>query len=90
MQIKGFKLITGEEVITRCEQQEDCWIFDKPMILMMIQTNNGVGMQLVPYIMGNQDGQITVKESAIVGVLTSLSSQLEKEYIKSTTSIQLT
>lgn len=90
--VRSFKLITGEEVITRVEKEtEEGYVFDRPMVVIMVPRHDGQGMgiQVMPYLMSNQDGTINVKYSSILGEIAPIDEGLEKEYIKQTSSIQM-
>lgn len=92
MKVKGFKLVTGEEIIARVVETSDTiHKIIKPMALVQQQyETNRVGMGLIPWIIGTYMSD-SIVDLYINNVICSYDpiSEIEKEYILSTTSIQL-
>jgi hypothetical protein len=83
------KLSTGEEVIARVEESLEGNRYVKPRIFHMMQTERGASAALIPYIMSAPDETVTIKDSAIISVVTA-SKQLEDAYLQQTSGIDLT
>ena len=62
--IRVFKLISGEELISKCETFNDNYVLDTPAAIVMQRTEQGVGVGLAPY-MPYSSGKITLHGSAI-------------------------
>lgn len=51
MNVKVFKLISGEEIISEVTSGSDSgWHLDKPATIMLQQTDRGVGVGIAPYM----------------------------------------
>lgn len=48
--IKVFKLISGEEIISKCEHMNNDYMLESPASIMMQRTEQGVGVGLAPYM----------------------------------------
>lgn len=81
------KLTSGEELISRFEEEISTGIkISKPMVLSM--TPKGVGM--MPYLFTvNPDTKITIEKTAI-SVIANTDEDFAKQYVTSTTGIELT
>jgi len=89
-----FKLSTGEEIVGQINEAEadaDQIVIVKPRTLMMVQGRSPqeMGMTLVPFLMGNQDGDIAVFRNHIVAT-SKPNADLEKGYLQNTTGLDLT
>lgn len=62
--IKVFKLISGEELISKCETDNGNYLLDSPASIMMQRTEQGVGVGLAPY-MPYSSGKITLHSGSI-------------------------
>jgi len=64
--IKVFKLISGEEIISKCEgmDQNKDYTLESPAAIMMQRTEQGVGVGLAPY-MPYASGRIKLHANAI-------------------------
>lgn len=87
------KLVTGEEVISRVdrdEENEPTVILDRPRCVVVVpgKVPGAMGITLVPFMASNQDGTVALYRTAIVAS-TKPSSDLEKGYVKNTSTIQL-
>lgn len=66
--IKVWKLISGEELIAeQVEHSSDSIVMKSPATIIMQQTENGVGLALMPY-MPYADGNITLFKQSIASV----------------------
>jgi hypothetical protein len=59
------------------------------VVMVPRQDQQGMGIQLMPYVMSNQDGEIHMKFDAILGEIPTIIPELEKEYIRLTSPIEL-
>lgn len=89
MKISVLKLSSGEEVIAR----ETAYIdntskYSKPMVLQMMQTQQGMGVTMVPYIMSAPDATIQINQDLIVCKVDA-SKQIEDAYLQQTSGIDL-
>lgn len=50
MNVKVFKLINGEEVISEAKENASEWELESPASIMMQQTEKGVGVGIAPYM----------------------------------------
>jgi hypothetical protein len=62
--IKVFKLINGEEIISKATETGTGWILNSPAQIVMQQTKEGVGVALAPY-MPYASGEITMYQHAV-------------------------
>lgn len=92
MQVKGFKLISGEEIIARVNEfneKQNKYLIEKPKLIIPQQVGNQLTLGMVPWAIGSdENGTIEIKESAIIAEF-NIVPEIEKEYIKQTTGIQL-
>lgn len=86
------KLSSGEEIISRVKSrclENDTIVLDRPNMIGLAPGPDGqVGIQLMPWVASNQDGEITVFTSHIVGEAKPIE-ELEKGYIQRTSTIAL-
>ena len=64
MSIRVFKLINGEEIISKAEGTGTGWTLSSPAQIVMQQTKDGVGVALAPY-MPYASGEITMYRHAV-------------------------
>lgn len=64
MNIKVFKLINGEEIISKADDTGMGWTLSSPAQIIMQQTKEGVGVALAPY-MPYASGDITMYRHAV-------------------------
>jgi hypothetical protein len=76
--IKVFKLISGEELISKCEMNGSDYLLDSPASIMMQRTEQGVGVGLAPY-MPYSSGKITL-HSGSVASSADVDVKMENEY----------
>jgi hypothetical protein len=64
--IKVFKLISGEELISKCDLRhtDGNYLLDSPASIMMQRTEQGVGVGLAPY-MPYASGKVTLHSGSI-------------------------
>ena len=89
MKISVLKLISGEEVVAR---ETECVggtaKYSKVMMMQMMQTQNGVGVTMVPWIMSAPDAEVGIEPSFIVCKVYA-SKQVEDAYLQQTSGIDL-
>lgn len=92
MNIKIFKLVSGEEIITKVFEDvplQSFIIIEKPRSIQPIpQGPNQFGIGLLPYMITNADGQIKLYRTAISGECDA-PPDVEKVYLQQTTNIQI-
>jgi hypothetical protein len=64
MNIKVFKLINGEEIISKTDETGVGWMLSSPAQIVMQQTKEGVGVALAPY-MPYATGEIIMYRHAV-------------------------
>ena len=90
MKVKIIKLSTGEELVSRCEENEDEVILNNPMTLQPIQTNQQgtMGMALIPWLMAGKCEKVIIKKSLVIAV-DEPKDQAEKNYLQNVTGLTL-
>ena len=89
-EVISLKISTSEELIARVvERKDDSIVLDQPRAIGLTQGQDGsVGMQLIPFMASNQDGEITVYNNHIVAETTP-AKELEEGYLQQTSLIDL-
>jgi len=89
--IKVFKLISGEEVIAEVVQQlQPTWTIRKARGLHIQQTQAGhIGIGMIPWLAGNVEGEVEIRETALMTNPYDPEANLEKEYLQQTTGIAI-
>lgn len=65
MTVKVFKMINGEEIITKVSSETDCnYIVKDPAQIIIQQTEQGMGVGLAPY-MAYVSGELKIYKSSI-------------------------
>jgi hypothetical protein len=62
--IRVFKMISGEELISKVSDTGTGWELDSPAVIMIQQTEKGVGVGLMPY-MPYASGKVTLHRTAV-------------------------
>lgn len=89
MDIKSFKLITGEEIIGKVKDgDETTVIVQKPLAVVVQPTPQGLQVAMMPFMASDPEGTITLSTDSII-VETTPTSELEKGYIERTTSVAI-
>jgi len=84
--IVSIKLLSGEEIIARLEEEKDhAWVVEKPVCLG--PQENGVAF--APFLMTTEAATVSINKATVVTVVPTHSS-LAKSYTESTTSIKIT
>jgi hypothetical protein len=89
--IRVFKIMTGEEIISRVTEETDTtFTLNKPRVVAIAPGPNGqVSVTLIPLFASNQDGDAGLEKAAIVAEVSEINDELEKGYIQQTTGIAL-
>lgn len=91
-EIKVFKIVTGEEIISRVtDEDESAYQLDRPRVVAIApnpQTGQ-MSVTLIPLFAVDQDGTATIYKSAVVGEPHAINEELEKGYLQQTTNIAL-
>lgn len=88
-EIALFKLLTSEEVIAEYTI-DDLYLLKAPRRLFASPTpDGGMGVRMMPWIIGNPDGVFPIHASHVVSVSAEMSDQLKNGYIKETTGIDM-
>lgn len=93
MAVKGFKLISGEEILARLDEgssTEDKYAVERPRLVIPQQTgNNSLTIVLVPWaISAGENASLEIRSSVVSAVFDPIDA-IEREYVKETTGIQL-
>ena len=90
IEVKAFKLTTGEEIIARAEHKRDIIILNKPMTLQPVptQVQGTMGMALVPWMMTAKGDYVEISLQHIV-IETEPKQDLEKNYLSQISGITL-
>jgi len=68
MAVKVSKLITGEDVISETEVDENGYTFTNPALLVIQQTQDGrVGASFAPYAPYAKDGKVRIFKNFVIG-----------------------
>jgi hypothetical protein len=82
------KLVSGEEVIAREVGEVFGMVYEKPRVFQMMQTQQGMGAALVPYIMSAPDETVSIAIGAIVTKIEA-PLQIETAYLQQTSGLDL-
>jgi hypothetical protein len=89
-QIGLFKLITGDEVIAQYVSDGDFYVLKQPRKVFLAQMpGGGIGVKLMPWIIGSPDGIFPVHSGHTVTVCAEPSEQLVNGYISETSGLDL-
>lgn len=89
MKVKGFKLINGEEIIARFTVGDGgSYVLEKPRVLGFQETQQGMGLGFMPYIIGNPDADVVISKTSIIAEYEPRP-EIEKAYMQQTSKIQL-
>jgi len=92
MDIKIFKLFSGEEVIATLEDaKEEGFTVSKPMLIQIVPKGGGeMGLMLIPWIVGNQKCNVTIGRH-VMSVTHPIepAKEFEDQYLQQTSGIVL-
>lgn len=89
-EIIAIKLISGEELIGKVlKEDDDAVTLGDVLGLLAQQTQTGMQIGLVPFMMSNPEGDLEFSRTAIT-TRTTPSAELEKGYMERTSKIDLT
>lgn len=97
--VKAFKLISGEEIICRIQQEATeengmLWMIERPMLLALVphpqDQNQGMLMPVAPWIfLAPSDAILPLSPNLIVADIPVVPPHLEKQYLEMTSGIAL-
>jgi len=90
-EVKTFKMLSGEEVISRIENETDDRItLVKPRTIAITPVGPGQAqLALIPYVASDPDGKFDIPKTAIMCPIELTNDQLEKGYLEQTSGIVL-
>lgn len=91
MNVKSFKLVTGEEIIARVEEDlENRVVLLKPRVIRVIQARGGeVGIAMLPWVVsGGDENPVTLFAASIITIVTP-TREVEQTYLSETSAIAL-
>lgn len=92
MDIKLFKMYSGEEVIASVDVVElDGFVVSKPHLIQLVPQGAGsMGLLLIPWIVGNRDATVKINRNAmsVVNPITP-AKEFEDQYLQQTSGIAL-
>lgn len=92
MNVMGFKLISGEEILARVDDimtNNDKYAIERPLVVIPQKMGNQVALGLVPWIISaGENARVNLKESVVASTFSPIR-EIEDEYLKQTTGIQL-
>jgi hypothetical protein len=92
MMVKGLKLITGEELLVRWNNDQGDshkYTFTKPMLLIPKQVGNQYTIGLIPWIMSaDEHTTFEIGADKVIALFTPII-EVEQEFLRQTTGIQL-
>lgn len=88
MDVIVLKLSSGEELIARGKNTGDAWKVERPRVIVMAPTQQGIQIAIMPWMAANVDGTYDIDDSHVIthGKPTD---NLEKQYLQQTTTIEL-
>ena len=87
-----FKMVTGEEIITKytCDTGTEHYYFERPQMVTMTQTQTGhVGLQLIPWIKSAPDETVRVAFIHTAGDEIEAPKEFEDAYLQTVSGIEL-
>ncbi len=91
MNVMGFKMLNGEELLARCDNEivNDKYTLERPLVIIPQKMGNQVSIGLVPWIISAGDEAIVeVRQDVMACVFTPIV-EISNEYLRQTTGIQL-
>lgn len=92
MNIKIFKLYSGEEVVASLIEEVDTgFTVSKPMVIQLVPQGGGqMGLMLIPWVVGNQNINVTINKN-VMSVTHPIepAKEFEDQYLQQTSGIAL-
>ena len=88
-EIKVFKLLNGDEIIAEVVKQGPNWTIKKIRMVLMQQTQQGIGLGLLPWLATNINDEFELFPTSLMGVPFEPEENLKKEYLQQTTGIAI-
>ena len=94
MNIKTFKLVSGEEVVARLvntHYDDTKIVVEKARVMQAVHGPNGLNIALIPWFLGCPDCEVTVYTRAIIATIAeeNIPKQLLDAYLQQTTGLDL-
>lgn len=91
MTIEIFKLVTGEELIAKVDDNSMCEMFtlSQPRVMQVMQTERGMSAALVPWLLTNPDADVIIKGVHIIA-RAKCPDDVERSYLQQTSKLDLT
>lgn len=89
-EVKGLKMVSGEEVICKVRSTtEGLMVSDALVLQVMPDGRGGYGLGLLPWVHSTKRGEIRINEDQIMGVIDSPDKEVQDAYLSQTSGIQL-
>ena len=90
-EVKTFKMMSGEEIIARIENETDERLtIIKPRTIAITPVGPGQAqLSLIPYVASDPDGEFDIPKTAIMCIIDLSNPELEKGYLEQTSGIVL-
>lgn len=91
MNVVGFKLLNGEELLARCDGMviDDKYTLERPLVIIPQKMGNQVSIGLVPWIISAGDEAIVDIRCDVIACVFTPINEISNEYLRQTTGIQL-
>jgi hypothetical protein len=91
MEIKSFKMISGEEIIGKVNAViNDVWVLESVrLIITQAAGPNKLGVGFMPYIVSNMEGKNNIYRHAVACEPQSIAKDLEMMYLENVSGLQL-
>jgi hypothetical protein len=91
MNVMGFKLLNGEEILARCDDTTvgNKYTLERPLVIIPQKMGNQVSIGLVPWIISaGEEAIVEIRQDVVACVFTPIT-EISNEYLRQTTGIQL-
>ena len=94
MEVLSFKLVTGEEIISRVTDKkevngETVYELEMPLVIHLQNSGGRIGMGFMPWTLSNAESTVLPLPDKMVVVKFAPSNEVEKQYLSSTSKIAL-
>jgi len=91
MNVIGFKLLNGEELLARCDGivNDNKYTLERPLVIIPQKMGNQVSIGLVPWIISAGEEAIVEVRCDVVACKFTPITEISNEYLRQTTGIQL-
>ncbi len=90
MKVVSLKMVSGEEIVAEVVHDDADYVtMNRPRVLQVVPTHEGMQMALYPWLMSNTDmGEVRIPKDRVI-VMSSTQSDVAKNYIQQVSGIQL-